>query len=130
AIAEIDLGLPRWSEDPAHIIGALANYQRLDDAALAPDVQFARGAQAADAMVEALASRVHGPRRWLVRFLLRRARSLTGLREMPKFQIIRIFGRLRQILLPVGPELAATGRIASRDDIWFLGTRAAPRHRR
>ena len=120
SIAEIDLGLPRWSEDPAHIIGALANYQRLDATALAPDVQFARGAQAADAMVEALASRVHGPRRWLVRFLLRRARSLTGLREMPKFQIIRIFGRLRQILLPVGPELAAKGRIASPDDMWFL----------
>jgi len=127
AIAEIDLGLPRWSEDPAHIIGALANYQRLDDAALAPDVQFARGAQAADAMLEAVASRVHGPRRWLVRFLLRRARSLTGLREMPKFQIIRIFGRLRQVLLPVGPELAAKGRIASADDLWFL---SAPELRR
>ena len=39
---------------------------------------------------------------------------------MPKFQIIRIFGRLRQILLPVGPELAAKGRIASPDDMWFL----------
>src|SRR5919204_5086114 len=71
AIAEIDLGLPRWSEDPAHILGAIANYQRLDDPSLAPDAQFARGAQAADAMVETLASRVRGPRRRLVGVLLR-----------------------------------------------------------
>src|SRR5205085_11884342 len=43
AIAEIDLGLPRWSEDPSHLLGAIANYHRLDAAALAPDAQFARG---------------------------------------------------------------------------------------
>jgi hypothetical protein len=30
-VAEIDLGLPRWSEDPTYIIGMLANYLRLDD---------------------------------------------------------------------------------------------------
>ena len=118
--ASLVLGLDSGMRANERTVDAIALNHRLDDAALAPDVQFARGAQAADAMVEALASRVHGPRRWLVRFLLRRARSLTGLREMPKFQIIRIFGRLRQILLPVGPELAAKGRIASRDDMWFL----------
>src|SRR5712692_4909878 len=120
AIAEIDLGLPRWSEDPAHLLGAIANYQRLGDDAVAPDAQFARGAREAEAMVETLASRLHGPRRRIARGLLRRARSLTGLREMPKFQIIRIFGRLRAILAPVGDELVAGHRIASRDDIWFL----------
>ena len=30
-VAEIDLGLPRWSEDPTHILGVLANYLRLED---------------------------------------------------------------------------------------------------
>ena len=25
-VAEIDLGLPHWSEDPTHILGVLANY--------------------------------------------------------------------------------------------------------
>jgi len=83
AIAEIDLGLPRWSEDPAHLLGAIANYQRLDDAAVAPDAQFARGAREAEAMIAALVSRVHGPRRRVVRFLLRRVRLLGGLREQP-----------------------------------------------
>ncbi|TMC01007.1 MAG: phosphoenolpyruvate synthase [Chloroflexi bacterium] len=120
AIAEIDLGLPRWSEDPAHLLGAIANYQRLDVAALAPDAQFSRGAREAEAMVATLLSRVHGPRRMLARALLRRVRALAGAREAPKFHAIRVFARGRAILAPVGDALAAAGRIAAADDIWFL----------
>ena len=33
AVAEIDLGVPRWADDPTHILGVLANYLRLDDPA-------------------------------------------------------------------------------------------------
>ena len=36
AVAEIDLGMPRWSDDPSHLIGVIANYLRLDDPELAP----------------------------------------------------------------------------------------------
>ncbi|MDX6717726.1 MAG: rifampicin phosphotransferase, partial [Baekduia sp.] len=120
AIAEIDLGLPRWSEDPSHLLGAIANYQRLDTAALAPDAQFARGAREAEATIAALLSRVHGPRRSLARALLRRVRALAGVREAPKFQVVRVFANGRAILAPVGAALAAAGRIATADDIWFL----------
>ena len=120
AIAEIDLGLPRWSEDPSHLLGAIANYQRLDTAALAPDGQFARGAREADATIATLLSRVHGPRRFLARKLLRRVRALAGVREEPKFQAVRVFARGRAILAPVGVALAADGRVAAADDIWFL----------
>ncbi len=120
AIAEIDLGLPRWSEDPAHLLGAIANYQRLEEGIVAPDAQFSRGAREAEAMVETLLHRVHGPRRLLARALLRRVRALTGVREAPKFHVIRVFARGRAILAPVGDELAASGRIAKADDVWFL----------
>jgi phosphohistidine swiveling domain-containing protein len=120
AIAEIDLGLPRWSEDPSHLLGAIANYQRLDAAALAPDAQFARGAREAEATIAALLSRVHGPRRFLARKLLRRVRALAGAREEPKFQAVRVFARGRAILAPVGVALGDAGRIGAPDDIWFL----------
>ena len=120
AIAEIDLGLPRWSEDPSHLLGAIANYQRPGAAALAPDEQFARGAREAEATIDTLLSRVHGPRRFLARKLLRRVRALAGVREAPKFQIVRVFAQGRAILAPVGAALAADGRIAVADDIWFL----------
>ena len=120
AIAEIDLGLPRWSEDPSHLLGAIANYQRLDAAALAPDAQFARGAREAEATIATLLSRVHGPRRLLARKLLRRVRALAGAREAPKFHVVRVFAQGRAILAPVGVALAAQGSVATADDIWFL----------
>jgi pyruvate,water dikinase len=120
AIAEIDLGLKRWSEDPAHLLGAIANYIRLGDKATAPDVQFARGAREAEAMIKTLASRLHGPRRFLLRFLLGRVRLLSGLREQPKFQIMRVFALGHALIAPVGAELASRGQLDTADDVFFL----------
>jgi phosphohistidine swiveling domain-containing protein len=123
AVAEIDLGLPRWSEDPTYIIGVLANYLRLDNPELAPDVQFRRAAQEAQEMMADLtrrATRKGRLRGALVGFLLRRARDLSGMREMPKFCIILLFARARELLWPVGEELAKARRLESADDIFFV----------
>jgi rifampicin phosphotransferase len=121
SIGEIDIGVPRWSEDPTHILGALANYVRLGDGALSPDARFAKGEREAEAMVAALLARTNGPRRLILRFVLRRQRELIGSREAPKFHIIRLLATpARELLKPVGAELAACGRIAEPDDIFFL----------
>jgi pyruvate,water dikinase len=122
-VAEIDLGLARWSEDPAYILGVLANYLQLKDPEQAPDTQFERGAQAAQAMVTELTRRA---RRigWLygnlVRFDLKRIRELTGLREVPKYLFILLFARCRELLWPVGEELAQVGRLEQAGDIFFV----------
>ena len=42
AVAEIDLGMPRWSDDPSHLLGVISNYLRLDTADLDPVAQFQR----------------------------------------------------------------------------------------
>jgi len=120
AIAEIDLGVKRWSEDPAHLLGAIANYLKLGDEAIAPDVQFARGAREAEAMIKTLAARVHGPQRVVLRFLLRRVRQLSGLREQPKFQIMRVFALGHALVAPVGADLAKRGLLDTADDVFFL----------
>jgi len=121
SIGEIDLGVERWSENPEHILGALANYIRLGDDALAPDAQFAKGAAEADAMIASLLTRVHGPRRAILRQVLRRVRAIIGWREMPKFQIIRLLVTpSRELLKPAGRELVTRGVLASEDDIFFL----------
>jgi pyruvate,water dikinase len=120
AIAEIDLGVKRWSEDPAHLLGAIANYLKLGDEAIAPDVQFARGAREAEAMIKTLAARVHGPQRVVLRFLLRRVRQLSGLREQPKFQIMRVFALGHALIAPVGADLAKRGLLDTADDVFFL----------
>jgi rifampicin phosphotransferase len=129
SVGEIDLGVPRWSEDPTHLVGAISNYLKLTDDVLAPDAQFERGAAEAEAMAATLLGRVTGPRRRLLRFFLGRVRALVGSREMPKYLLIdRMFTPLREIVRPVGEELAAAGRVAEPDDLYFLTlseTRAA-----
>lgn len=121
SIGEIDIGVERWSEDPTHIVGALANYVRLEDDALAPDRQFARGEREAGAMVASLVRRVHGPKRILLRFVLGRVRALIGSREAPKFHLIRLLATpARELLKPAGAELTARGLLEQPDDIFFL----------
>ncbi len=120
AVAEIDLGLPRWSEDPAHVIGVLANYLRLDDPDLAPDRVFERGAREATRMIDELGSRVGGVRGRFVRFALGRARALGGIRELPKFSIVLLLAAVRRELAAVGEELAAMGTVTDAGDIFFL----------
>jgi len=122
-IAEIDLGLPRWREDPTHILGVLANYLQLTNPELAPDVQFQHGAEAAEAMIVELtrrATRKGWLRGKLVGFFLRRARALLGLREMPKFCIVLLFAQMRTILWPIGKELTEAHRLENAADIFFI----------
>ena len=123
AVAEIDVGMPRWSDDPAHIIGVLANYLRLEVPDLAPDVQFSKAAEDADAQVARLVARA-GARSPLhavvVRAALRRARLFAGLRELPKYQLVLGLAEVRRQLLHVGKELADAGILEQPDDIFFL----------
>jgi rifampicin phosphotransferase len=123
AVAEIDLGLPRWSEDPRHIFGVIRNYLQVEDAEQAPAAVFARGAAAADAMIETLAARAGRRGSWrarLVRLALRRARVLVGLRELPKYYLVVALGALRRQIAIVGAELTAAGRLANPDDVFFI----------
>ena len=123
AVAEIDLGLPRWSEDPAYVLGVLANYLRLDRAEPAPDAVFARGAQAADGAVATVVERVRRRSRWrslAVRFALRRVRELAGMRETHKDYLIRILAHAREQLAAVGVELTGRGLLDDPSDVFFL----------
>ena len=120
-LAEIDLGRPRWREDPAHVVQVVQSYVRIDDAAQAPDAVFRRGARAADAAIERLAAAMPNPAQArLARLLASRMRALAGLRETPKFTIIRLLGIVRRMMLQSGEELVAAGVLAQPDDIFFL----------
>lgn len=123
AVAEIDVGMPRWRDDPTHLLGTLANYLRLEDPALAPDRQFRKAEAEAEAQIALLVAeaksrgRVRGA---IVQAALRRARLFIGLRERPKFQIVLALAEVRRQMAEVGAELAAAERIARTDDVFFL----------
>jgi pyruvate,water dikinase len=121
-VGEIDLGRPRWREDPTGLCQTLQSYLKIP-ATASPEAVFARGAEkAAQAATELVAlcrssGRLPG---WLARFLVDRFRQLGGLRESPKFFIVRLFGEFRQALLAQGGHLMAEGRLDQPDDLVYL----------
>ncbi|MGH3568025.1 MAG: PEP/pyruvate-binding domain-containing protein [Pseudonocardia sp.] len=123
AVAEIDLGMPRWSDDPTHVLGVLANYLRLDDPDLAPDAVFARGAAAADRTIADVVGRVRRRSRvraGATRLALRRVRQLVGMRETHKDLLVRLLAHARAELSTIGGELAGRGLLAEPGDVFFL----------
>ena len=128
AVAEIDLGMPRWSDDPTHIIGVLVNYLRLDDPRLAPDVQFERAAADAEEQLAVLVARARAKsplHARIVKMALDRTRMFAGLRELPKYHLVRGFAAVRARISDVGEALATTGVIDDAGDVFFLDFNAA-----
>jgi phosphohistidine swiveling domain-containing protein len=124
SINELDMGVPRWSEDPTYLFDVLASYLHFDQSAQAPDSQFRRAAQEGEAMLAELTNRARRTSRmrgWLVGFFLRRARALGGLREMPRFAIALLLAQARAQLWPVGQALVQAGHLEHADEIFFLG---------
>ncbi|MGS2618409.1 PEP/pyruvate-binding domain-containing protein [Micromonospora sp. LZ34] len=123
AVAEVDLGVPRWDEDPTPVFAMIANYLRVTDPEQAPDARFARAAVTAEAAladIVARARRRRPVRGRLAGFLLRRARSLAGLREAGKFAGLYRLREMRRQLLLIGADLAEQDLLAQPDDIMFL----------
>jgi phosphoenolpyruvate synthase/pyruvate phosphate dikinase len=123
-VGEIDLGQPRWREDPRPVIETLQSYLQIP-AERAPDQLFKKGALAAEEAIEQLAAEVRQQRGgWIkekiLRAAARRVRLLMGARESPKFFAVRAMGRVRNSLLEIGAEFAAAGTIRCGDDLFFL----------
>ena len=130
-VAELDLGIPRWSEDPDNVLTSLASYQpdrqpdrhQMRDPAQAPDVQFQRAARSAHEMVATLSHRAvqnHWLRGRLAGFCLQRAHTLAGYREMTRFVLALLLAQVRGLLQPVGTELVQARRLEQAEDIFFL----------
>lgn len=123
AVAEIDLGMPRWSEEPDHILGMISNYLRVEDPEQAPDRQFRRAAEHAEERIRSLVQRAAARGKWRARLLersLRQVRELSGMRELPKFYIVKILGEMHRQLLLIGADLERAGVIAAAGDVFFL----------
>ncbi|HRO31654.1 PEP/pyruvate-binding domain-containing protein, partial [Citricoccus sp.] len=121
--AEIDVGSPRWADDPTPVFAALAGYLQVSDPDQVPPARFARAAAEAEAALADLtdrARRVRPVRGRIAGSLLRRSRELAGLRELPKFLWLTPLAEVRRQLLAAGADLAGRGILDQPDDILFL----------
>ncbi len=124
-VGEIDIGRPRWEEDPRQVFRTLQGYLAITDPDQAPDAVFARGAQQAEVALERLEAAVRRlpGGRWrarLVRWAATRYRALGGTREAPKFAAVRLLGRVRRAFLTVARQLHARGELEQPEDIFYL----------
>jgi pyruvate,water dikinase len=124
-VGEIDLGRPRWRENPTPVLQALQGYLQIEDARRAPDAVFARGAGAAEAAIQQLVEALRRARGgWikarLARWAAHRMRALAGLRESPKFWAVCVMGLVRDMLLDSGRYLAGAGILDQPDDLFYL----------
>lgn len=123
-MGEIDMGQPRWREEPTSIMQILQSYLQIT-VEMAPDTLFEKGAKAADLAIERLAMQARHSsggeiKEKIVRALAERLRILMGLRESPKFFIIRLMGMIRSELLASGDELVREGIIDTPEELFFL----------
>jgi pyruvate,water dikinase len=125
AIAEIDLARPRWHEDPTPILQNLHAYLQLEDPHLAPDAVFQRGAAESERLAADYAARLRprflgGLRAALLTAAVRRLRLLGGVRETPKFYLVKILDACRGLLLDLARSLVQQGALERVDDIFFI----------
>jgi phosphohistidine swiveling domain-containing protein len=123
SVCELDLGVPRWSEDPSYVLDLLTSYLEMKEDVPPPSFQLRRAEEAAQAMITTLgrrARRTNWLRGQLVSWCLRRAHALSGFREMTRFVVGLIFAQTRQSLWPVGEALVQAGRLHEAADIFFL----------
>jgi pyruvate,water dikinase len=123
-VGEIDIGRPRWHEDPTPVMKTLRSYMQIEPDK-APDVSFKRGEQAALSAVERLAAIARKQRAgWLkeklVRAAARRIRLLLGTRESPKFFVVHMMDFVRRALLEAGDAFVEAGDLERSDDLFYL----------
>jgi pyruvate,water dikinase len=122
AVLEIDMGTPRWKEDPSYVIEVLRLYMKEDP--LQKIEKFYNGAHMAEETINDIVLKVREKKSvvhaWIIKELLCRYREMAGLRERPKFDFVRSFSIFRSVLKDVGRELVLQGRLDTADDIFFV----------
>ncbi|MFZ5825549.1 MAG: PEP/pyruvate-binding domain-containing protein [Bacillota bacterium] len=123
-VREIDIGLPRWREEPGYILHLLSTYMEQGAGTTDPEHHFQKGAVAAEEGIATVVTAVRSKKgplaAALMRLLLRRHRQLIGLREWHKFYVIRLFATVRRLLKEAGADLVKESRLELVDDVFFL----------
>ncbi|MCA9685159.1 MAG: hypothetical protein KC457_23450, partial [Myxococcales bacterium] len=118
--SEIDISRPRWRNEPGLLLQVIRGNLLGPAAPLSAREHHRQLQQIGDAAVDTVAQAARWWQRPLVRRLARAHRALFAMREHPKFQLIRVMGRLRELALAHADALVAAGSLEQREQIWLL----------
>jgi pyruvate,water dikinase len=121
---EIDIARPRWREAPTQLIPAIKGYLR--GGAPGPHRRdFQTGKEEAERATARLLERLRATtggalKARVMRRLIAVYRSRIGLREHPKYYIVRVLDLAKRAILEEGARLVRAGILRSPDEVfWF-----------
>ncbi len=118
---EIDIGRPRYRDQPGLLVSSIVGSLSGGGETGSHRAHFARLSAEAERAGQRLVSSVSGViAKRLVERQVRCVRHGLGLREHPKYFLIRCLDVLRQEILAVASQLQAASRLDAIDDVWFL----------
>ena len=119
---EIELFNPRWSECPEFVLDLVRSYvEAINAGRPSPVVRQDTLAGERISLADRCLGGLKNPlKRAIFRLVLHRAQKGGQIRENLKSELIRWLASLRRLLLELGRRLAASGRIAEENDIFFL----------
>ncbi len=119
---EMDIGVERWYENPAYIIEMIQSYMEGDpETMLASYHQKKKDAEALILEIyDRLLPKIGQRKASKVKSKLELYRHLVGMREQPKFDMIRGYKLIRMMLKTVGKDLVNQGRLKDPMDVFFL----------
>lgn len=121
---ELDFGVKRWSEDPDYLINLIKSYMvdRMYERNI-KDIQ--EKAKKAEQLIEKIYQTIKadkGERKAKkIRKMMLDYRIAGGMREYPKFDIVRMLAIGRGVVLDIGKKYQADGLINESEDIFYLG---------
>ena len=116
--AELMLTVPSFQEEPAPVIELLKAYAAMEGDSPA-DLLKRQESERLEQTAAALAA-LGWTRRLIVATILRWTQRSIQLRERARLKQALLYSRLRRVALEIGERLAATKRIAQRDDVFYL----------
>lgn len=120
---ESDPSIPRYREDPSPVLAAIRNYAKTEGLPTSDAIESRQQLEAPAVWREFVTS-VPGWKRPIVvpavRLLLRKAKRAYALRELNRFEIVRVGEHLRRFILAVGERFVGKGWLESASDMFFL----------
>ncbi|MEA2021793.1 MAG: PEP/pyruvate-binding domain-containing protein, partial [Candidatus Caldatribacteriota bacterium] len=123
ACLEVDLGVPRWKEDPEYVISLIQSY--ISNKTYNEGIKkFYQGKKEAEKTIQNITKQLkekgaHRDAR-KVEKILKKYRKLFGVRELPKYIMTKAVSICREILLEIGEELVTEERLDDKQDIFFI----------
>ena len=119
--SEIDVARPRYRDQPGLLVGSIIGSLSRDAEPGAHRAHFQRLQAEAEAAGQRLVAAAGGG--LAARLMDREVRCVRyalGLREHPKYMLVRCLWEFRREVLAVADSLVAAKRLATVEDVWFL----------